>query len=150
MYSIIEEKCTGCGRCFKSCPRDAITMINKKAQIDPDKCNNCGMCVEACKDDAIVIVNKTLQKSEASFQDVAETSEPEVPRIRLSSKSGLLVGAFGLLLDGARYLLQSYVNKSAHSNLPAASPPYMQNRSMGKRQRQRMRRGHLGRRGGRF
>lgn len=150
MYSIIEEKCTGCGRCFQACPRAAIIMVNKKAQIDPDKCNNCGMCMEACKENAIVMMNKALQKSQAYFQEVAKTAEPEAPSVRLSTKSGLLVGALGLLIDAGKYLLESYVSKPSHSSPPTANPPRMQNRSMGKRQRQRTRRGRPGCRGGRF
>ncbi|MDD2688970.1 MAG: FAD-binding protein [Candidatus Omnitrophica bacterium] len=52
---IIIEKCTGCTLCVKSCPFDAIRIMDKKAVIDLDKCNLCGACVPACKFKAILL-----------------------------------------------------------------------------------------------
>ncbi|HAZ09854.1 MAG: electron transfer flavoprotein subunit alpha [Omnitrophica bacterium GWA2_41_15] len=52
---VITEKCTGCKLCVKSCPFNAIEIINKKAVIDFDKCTLCGACIESCKFDAIVL-----------------------------------------------------------------------------------------------
>jgi len=53
--AIIIEKCTGCTLCIRSCPFDAIRMMDKIATIDLDKCNLCGACVEACKFKAILL-----------------------------------------------------------------------------------------------
>jgi len=52
---IILEKCTGCSLCVKSCPFDAIRILDKKAVIDLNKCNLCGACVPACKFKAILL-----------------------------------------------------------------------------------------------
>ena len=55
MINVINEKCTGCSLCIKSCAYDAITIVDKKAVIDLDKCTLCGACVSACPFEAIVI-----------------------------------------------------------------------------------------------
>lgn len=52
---IIVEKCTGCTLCIKTCPFDALRMMDKKAVIDFNKCTLCGACVPACKFKAILI-----------------------------------------------------------------------------------------------
>ena len=55
-YSIIEDKCVGCGACAKKCPTNAI-MGAKRAPhyIVNDKCINCGSCKDICKFDAVVV-----------------------------------------------------------------------------------------------
>ena len=56
LYSIIDEKCTGCMACIKPCPQDAITGELKKIHVlDQDKCIKCGACYEVCNFDAIQI-----------------------------------------------------------------------------------------------
>ncbi len=60
-YTIVKEKCVGCGMCSKVCPADAISKTNYIApgrknpamQIDPVKCLKCGSCMDTCKLKAI-------------------------------------------------------------------------------------------------
>jgi len=55
-YSIIPEKCTGCGRCAKVCPVGAIEGEPKKIyKIDIEKCTRCGFCKDSCKFDAVKV-----------------------------------------------------------------------------------------------
>ncbi|MBI4495345.1 MAG: 4Fe-4S binding protein [Deltaproteobacteria bacterium] len=53
-YSIREDRCTGCHRCLKECPQEAISGEVKKAhRIDPELCIKCGICHDVCKFDAV-------------------------------------------------------------------------------------------------
>lgn len=62
---VINEKCTGCKLCIKSCPFGAIQVVEKKAVIDLDKCTLCGACIESCKLNAIVLTK--ISPSEIDF-----------------------------------------------------------------------------------
>ncbi len=56
-YSIIEEKCPGCGLCVKACPQGAITSMGKKKPVvlDQEKCIRCGACYDVCRLDAVQV-----------------------------------------------------------------------------------------------
>lgn len=43
-----KEGCNGCNTCVEECPVDAITLIEKKADIDGDKCIGCATCIAVC------------------------------------------------------------------------------------------------------
>jgi len=48
-FSIVPEKCKGCGACFRQCPAAAIEGEKKQVHvIHQDKCTRCGACLEAC------------------------------------------------------------------------------------------------------
>ncbi len=54
-YSI-NENCTGCRRCVKVCPVDAIRGEKKKQHgIDSARCTKCGACKTVCKFDAVEV-----------------------------------------------------------------------------------------------
>ncbi len=54
-FSIIDEKCPGCGMCVKTCPSDAITFMGKKKPVilDQAKCIKCRTCYDICKMGAV-------------------------------------------------------------------------------------------------
>ncbi|MGL6314849.1 RnfABCDGE type electron transport complex subunit B [Vibrio sp. WXL103] len=46
---ITESQCSGCTRCFKACPYDAIVGANKQMHTVIQRvCTGCGVCVEVC------------------------------------------------------------------------------------------------------
>ena len=56
-FSIIDEKCPGCGMCVKTCPTDAITFMGKKKPVvlDQSKCIKCRTCYDICRMGAVHI-----------------------------------------------------------------------------------------------
>jgi len=55
-YFIDEQKCTGCTRCVKECPQEAISgERNKPHVIDISNCVKCGICREVCRFEAVGI-----------------------------------------------------------------------------------------------
>lgn len=64
---IIEEKCTGCGKCVSLCPVEAMTLVTasdphkpgkKKAKPDKDQCLGCGVCLKGCNVDALKLKSR--------------------------------------------------------------------------------------------
>jgi NAD-dependent dihydropyrimidine dehydrogenase PreA subunit len=55
------EDCTGCKTCEKRCPMNAVTVIDKKAQIYLNRCIGCGVCAVACKVNAIKLLPRERQ-----------------------------------------------------------------------------------------
>jgi NADH:ubiquinone oxidoreductase subunit F (NADH-binding)/(2Fe-2S) ferredoxin len=55
-FTIDKDKCTGCGRCLRDCPQDAISGAKKEPHtIDQEKCIRCGLCRDNCKFEAVII-----------------------------------------------------------------------------------------------
>jgi NADH-quinone oxidoreductase subunit F len=55
-FSVLADKCTGCGLCKRNCPQEAISGEKKQAHvIDQQKCIRCGICREVCRFDAIKV-----------------------------------------------------------------------------------------------
>ncbi len=59
---IRKKKCIGCGECAKCCPRETISIIDKKAVIKYDKCIKCYCCQELCPMKAVEIKRNPFMK----------------------------------------------------------------------------------------
>lgn len=62
---IVTDTCRGClaHHCQISCPVEAITISNGKANIERDKCIECGKCMSACPYSAIVDVLRPCRRA---------------------------------------------------------------------------------------
>ena len=47
VISYLGSGCKNCIKCVKSCPMDAISIVNEQVIIDEDKCINCDICIQA-------------------------------------------------------------------------------------------------------
>jgi NADH-quinone oxidoreductase subunit F len=55
-YSIMPEKCIGCGLCLRYCAVNAISGNKKEPHsIDAGKCIRCGLCISTCRAGAITV-----------------------------------------------------------------------------------------------
>lgn len=53
---IFEDHCTGCTKCYKRCPTDAIIGAAKQIHtVIGDACIGCNACVEICPTEAIIL-----------------------------------------------------------------------------------------------
>jgi len=48
--------CLGAGSCIEACKFDAISTVDGIAVVDPEKCTACGMCVKSCPKNLILMV----------------------------------------------------------------------------------------------
>ncbi|MBN1539372.1 MAG: 4Fe-4S binding protein [Candidatus Thermoplasmatota archaeon] len=46
--NIDKNTCIGCGACVETCPVQALSMVDGKADVDPGTCVDCGACVGVC------------------------------------------------------------------------------------------------------
>lgn len=53
--SIRRDVCTGCSRCIRVCPTEALRVKDGKATLHPEWCIDCGECFNVCPVRAIVV-----------------------------------------------------------------------------------------------
>lgn len=51
----IDYWCEGCGRCVERCKQNALSIVDKKATVNPDKCTLCSYCAGVCPQFAIKV-----------------------------------------------------------------------------------------------
>lgn len=59
---IVDNKCTSCGLCVKSCPNLALKRENNKIIRDASKCLMCMKCINCCPNEAIQFGEETIGK----------------------------------------------------------------------------------------
>lgn len=59
------KKCIGCTHCMKSCPSEAIRVVNGLAVIDHERCVDCGQCHRVCPSKAFYIEQDDLEEIKA-------------------------------------------------------------------------------------
>lgn len=69
-----QNKCIGCGECFKRCPNGAIEATPQGRVYHRDKCKLCGTCVEYCYAEATVMEGKIV-----SVEEVIEEVKKDMP-----------------------------------------------------------------------
>ena len=69
-----ENKCIGCGECFKRCPNSAIEATPEGRKYHKEKCTLCGTCVEYCYAEATVMQGKIV-----SVEEVIEEVKKDMP-----------------------------------------------------------------------
>lgn len=58
--SQLEEVCIGCTACTRTCPTEAIRVVDGKARIDERRCTDCGACIIGCPVHAKVALTTPL------------------------------------------------------------------------------------------
>jgi uncharacterized Fe-S center protein len=91
--AVIQDLCTGCKRCIKWCPSNAISINpGKKAYINSELCIGCAECMISCNYDAIE--TRWSDGEENSFQE----RMAEYTKAVLSTKNGK-VGFMNFLIN---------------------------------------------------
>lgn len=57
------DNCKKCIRCIKTCPVDAISIVNEKVTIDNKKCINCGKCIQVCEEKVLKVKKVDIEKA---------------------------------------------------------------------------------------
>jgi iron only hydrogenase large subunit-like protein len=52
---ILEGSCKGCVNCIKSCPTEALRVVDGKVKILPELCIDCGECLRTCREKALAL-----------------------------------------------------------------------------------------------
>lgn len=62
----LDTKCSHCIKCLKSCPTDAISIVNEQVNIDESKCIHCDVCIKECPSRVLKVqgvhMNETLHE----------------------------------------------------------------------------------------
>lgn len=63
VVSYLNSRCDHCIKCLKSCPTDAISIVNGKVIIDDEKCIYCDVCVKECPTRSLKVQGSHLNET---------------------------------------------------------------------------------------
>ena len=81
----VTQACRGCiaHHCMNVCPKNAISIVNRRASIDKSKCVECGRCATACSYGAILKLERPCIKA-CKMKAINIDSETQKATIQLS------------------------------------------------------------------
>jgi len=47
-FTVLEDRCFGCGACIALCPVDVLTLTNRMVYVDEPNCTHCRLCIPSC------------------------------------------------------------------------------------------------------
>jgi len=59
----VNEECTGCGKCVRNCPVNAIRLEDKRPVWNGKNCAHCMACISGCPTRAIEYKNVTQNRN---------------------------------------------------------------------------------------
>lgn len=79
VITVDRDMCTGCKRCIKACPTQALVMREGRAELNDEKmCDGYGSCIAVCPYDALSLEEKRAEPfdwgllEELSYDDFME------------------------------------------------------------------------------
>jgi len=54
---VSSARCAGCGQCAAACPYSAITVAERRAEVNGYLCKGCGTCAAACPNKAVTLIH---------------------------------------------------------------------------------------------
>ena len=101
---LVTQACRGCiaHRCLNACPKGAISIVNRHAEIDKAKCVECGRCAQACSYSAII---KQTRPCISACKVRALSLDPDSRKARIDHEKCISCGAcvyqcpFGAIMD---------------------------------------------------
>ncbi len=120
------SRCKGCTNCIKSCPTEAIRVINGKAFILEDRCIDCGECIRRCPNkaksavsgswDSLSLYDYTIALVSPSFYgQFGDLTQTQIRRALVAPGGFNGVFDVSIAADLTSMAMREYVRDHSHS-----------------------------------